>query len=136
MEADTIYEKPRTHLGRNMRRVREILGVKQEVIAEALKISQPAVHYMEQKEEIDDETLQKVAEALNVPVDAIKNYQEEAVVNIFNNSFHDSSAAVGTAVTGPNYSCTFNPIDKIVELYTEKIALYERMLEAEREKNK
>lgn len=136
METETINEKPRTHHGRNMRRVREILGVKQEVIAQALNISQPAVHNLEQKEVIDDETLQKVADVLNVPVDAIKNYQEEAVVNIFNNSFHDSSAAVGTAVTGPNYSCTFNPIDKIVELYNEKIALYERLLEAERAKNK
>lgn len=131
MEADTLNEKPKVHHGRNMRRIREIMGVKQEVIAEALKISQPAVHKLEQKEEIDDETLKKVAEVLHVPVDAIKNYQEDAIVNIFNNTFHDSSSAVGTTVangTGPNFGCTFNPMDKIVELY-------ERLLEAEREKN-
>lgn len=126
MEADTIYEKPRTHHGRNMRRVREILGVKQDVIAAALDISQPAVFKMEQREVIDDETLEKVAKVLNVPVDAIKNYEEEATISFIANTFNDSSSAIET---GPNYSCTFNPIDKIVELY-------ERMLEMEREKNK
>lgn len=130
MEADTIYEKPRTHHGRNMRRVREILGVKQDVIAAALNISQPAVVKMEQREVIDDETLEKVAKALNVPVDAIKNYEEEATISFIANTFHDSTAIVGNNNgTGGHYSCTFNPIDKIVELY-------ERMLEMEREKNK
>jgi len=27
-----------------------------------------------------------------------------------------------------NYNCTFHPIDKLVQLHEEKIALYERML--------
>jgi len=30
--------------------------------------------------------------------------------------------------------CTFNPIHKIVELYDEKVALLERLLQSEREK--
>jgi hypothetical protein len=32
-----------------------------------------------------------------------------------------------------NYQCTFNPIDKIIQLYEEKIALYERMLKEKNE---
>lgn len=137
MEADTINEKPKAHHGRNMRRIREIMGVKQDVIADALKISQPAVHKLEQKEEIDDETLAKVAEVLHVPVDAIKNYKDEAIYNIFSNTFnsYDTSTSIGASPMSMWY-CTFNPYDKIVELYNEKIALYERLLEAERAKNK
>lgn len=137
MEADTINEKPRAHHGRNMRRIREIMGVKQDVIADALQISQPAVHNMEQKAVIDDETLEKVAKVLNVPVDAIKNYQEEATINFIANNFHDCNA-IGSNYNANqgNYGCSFNPIDKIVELYNEKSALYERLLEAERAKNK
>lgn len=36
---------------------------------------------------------------------------------------HDTST-----INAINPNCTFNPIDKIVQLYDEKIALYERML--------
>ncbi len=27
-----------------------------------------------------------------------------------------------------NYQCSFNPMDKVIQLYDKKIALYERML--------
>jgi hypothetical protein len=33
-----------------------------------------------------------------------------------------------------NYYPTFNPIEKIVSLYDEKVALLERLLQSEREK--
>lgn len=95
MEADTLYEKPKAHHGRNMRCIREIMGVKQETIAVALDISQPAVFRMEQKEVIDDEMLAKVAEVLKVSVEAIKNYQEEAMISFVANTFHDSTAFGG-----------------------------------------
>ena len=56
---------------------------------------------------------------LKVPVQAIKNFDEEKVIyNIQNN--YDNAAN--------NINYQFNPIDKIVQLYDEKIALYERML--------
>ncbi|NJW55929.1 transcriptional regulator, partial [Salinimicrobium sp. CDJ15-91] len=50
-------------------------------------------------------------------------FSEEAVFNIINNTFKDSSA------NNNNYFCTINPIDKMVELY-------ERLVEAEKEKVK
>jgi len=58
---------------------------------------------------------------------------EEAVYNIIANTFTDFKDNA-SAVTNMMYP-TFNPIDKIVELYNEKIELYERMLKAEQEKN-
>ena len=84
---------------------------------------------MEQKEEIDGPLLEQVAKALKVPVDSIKNFNEEAAVNIIasNNNGHDNSSAV-------NFQCTFNPIDKWVEALEENKKLYERLLQAEREK--
>jgi len=55
---------------------------------------------------------------VEVPVEAIKNFDEEkAIYNIQNN--YDNAAN--------NINYQFNPIDKIVQLYDEKIALYERM---------
>jgi len=56
---------------------------------------------------------------VEVPVEAIKNFDEEkAIYNIQNN--YDNAAN--------NINYQFNPIDKIVQLYDEKIALYERIL--------
>ena len=112
------------HQGRNVKRFREMLNIKQEGLALALgeEWNQKKVSLLEQKETIDDDLLEKVAKVLKVPVDAIKNFDEQAIFNIIGNTYHDSAASV-------NYQPTFNPIDKIVQLYDEKIALYERMIQ-------
>ncbi len=119
------------HEGRNVKRIREILGMKQEALAVELgeDWTQKKVSLLEQKEEIDGPLLEQVAKALKVPVDSIKNFNEEAAVNIIasNNNGHDNSSAV-------NFQCTFNPIDKWVEALEENKKLYERLLQAEREK--
>jgi transcriptional regulator with XRE-family HTH domain len=123
MNTDTIPAK-KVHHGRNVKRLRDILGIKQEHLAFELNLSQQTISNLETKEIIDDETLNKIAEVLKVPVDAIKNYDEQAtvsfIVNTINN--HDTSS-----VYSYNNTFTFNPIDKIVELY-------ERLL-SEKDKN-
>ncbi|QII69583.1 helix-turn-helix transcriptional regulator [Apibacter sp. B3706] len=122
MKLDIAPQK--THHGRNIKRLREMLGIKQEAIAIELDITQQAVSELEQKEFIDDSTLKKVAKTLNVPIDAIKNMNDEATFNYIN-TFNDK---VESSFLNNPINCTFNPIDKIVELYNEKEALYERML--------
>lgn len=69
MNIDT--DSPKVHHGRNVKRLREILGIKQEVLADKLELSQQTVSKLENKEEIDEDTLQKIAVALNIPVEAI-----------------------------------------------------------------
>ncbi|MCX8677063.1 MULTISPECIES: helix-turn-helix domain-containing protein [Apibacter] len=122
MKLDIAPQK--THHGRNIKRLREMLGIKQEAIAIDLDITQQSVSELEQKEFIDDSTLKKVAKTLNVPIDAIKNMNDEATFNYIN-TFNDK---VESSFLNNPINCTFNPIDKIVELYNEKEALYERML--------
>lgn len=122
MKLDIAPQK--THHGRNIKRLREMLGIKQEAIAIDLDITQQSVSELEQKEFIDDSTLKKIAKTLNVPVDAIKNMNDEATFNYIN-TFNDK---VESSFLNNPINCTFNPIDKIVELYNEKEALYERML--------
>jgi transcriptional regulator with XRE-family HTH domain len=119
------------HQGRNVKRIREILGIKQETLAYDLGLTQQAVSQLEQKEALDKELLEKIAEILKVPVDTIKNFDEEGAINIISNSFHDEASAYSV-----NYKCNFNPLDKVVELYEallkserEKIAMLERMLD-------
>ena len=116
------------HIGRKISRIRELRGMKQETLAEELGISQQAVSNIENSEKVDDLKLEEIAKALGVTKEGIENFSEEAVLNIIGNTYHvDNSSAV-------NYGCTFNPLDKLVEAYEENKKLYERLLQAEKEK--
>ena len=53
------------HLGYKISRIREIKGMKQETLAEELGISQQSVSNLENSEFIEEERLQKVADALS-----------------------------------------------------------------------
>lgn len=91
------------HEGRNVKRIREILGIKQDTLAHELGLSQQAISALEQKERIDDKVLEDVSKILKVPVDAIRNLTNEAATNFFN-TFNDQS--------GFNYQCAINPLEK------------------------
>ena len=110
------------HIGRKISRIRELRDMKQEALAQALGTNQQAISAMENSETIEEEKLLEVAKALGVTVEAIKNFSEEAVINYFNNNFYDNSHS-----TVGNTLCTFNPLDKVVELY-------ERLVQAEKDK--
>jgi hypothetical protein len=64
-----------------------------------------------------------LTKSIQLPVEAFLNFDEEQAVNIISSTFHKTQGIV-------NYNPTFqnNPIDKIIQLHEEKIALYERML--------
>src|SRR6185437_2253529 len=116
----TNADMPKAHEGRNVKRFREMLGVKQEALAAGLgdDWSQKKVSLLEQKETIEPEILDQVAKILKVSPEAIRSFSE-AAANYFFNTFYDHS--------GFNYQCTFNPLDKVMELY-------ERLLASEKEK--
>ena len=124
--------KDKIHQGRNIKRFREMLGIKQEVLAHELgqDWSQKKISLLEQKETVEDDILRQVSDILHIPVEAFRNFDEEQAVNIISNTFNDQS-------NGYNYYPTFNinPFEKWLEameeikrLNEEKIALYERML--------
>ncbi|WP_199117781.1 helix-turn-helix domain-containing protein [Pedobacter sp. ASV28] len=112
----------KNHMGRKIGRIREIKGMKQEELAQKMGTNQQAISAMENNETISDEKLAQVAEALDISPEAIENFSEERVNNLFF-TFKDNSSNNGH--NGFNSIFHFNPIDKIVELY-------ERLLEAEK----
>lgn len=120
------------HIGRKISKIRELRGMKQETLAVELGISQQAVSKIEQSADVDGEALEKISKILGVPADAIKNFNDDAVLNIISNTFTSQDTSTLNAI---NFQPSFNPIDKIVELYNEKIVLLERLLQAEKEKN-
>lgn len=115
------------HHGRNIKRFREWFDIKQETLASELNWSQQKVSLLEQKEEIDDSVLEEVAKILKVPVDAIKKLDDQAAINIVSNTFSDfNDNAIASTM---NYQCSFNPIDKVVELYERMIKDRDTMIE-------
>ncbi|KAA5532760.1 helix-turn-helix domain-containing protein [Paenimyroides baculatum] len=120
------------HLGRNICRIREMKGMKQETLAELLGISQQKMSVIENTEELDDAKLNEIANALEVPANAIKEYSDEKMLNVItNNTFNSNDSSTLNAI---NVMPTFNPLDKLVEAYDENKKLYERLLQAEKEK--
>lgn len=121
------------HLGRKISRIRELRGIKQEYLATELGVSQQSISRMENSEVVEDELLEKVAKILGVPVEGIKNFNEEAVFNYFN-TFNDTSVNNGAVGHNRYKECTFNPLDKLMEVIEENKVLYERLLKSEQEK--
>ncbi|TAN21611.1 MAG: XRE family transcriptional regulator [Chitinophagaceae bacterium] len=123
---------PKTiHQGRNVKRFREMLGIKQEALALDLgdDWNQKKISLLEQKEVIEPGLLQQIADALKVPADAIKNFDEEVAVNIIANTFDNGSIGYQK-----NERCNINPIDKWIEALEENRKLYERLLKEKEEK--
>lgn len=118
---ETSTKSNKMHIGRKISRIREIRGIKQDFLAIELGISQQTISKIEQSEDVDDATLEKIAKILGVSAEAIKNFSEEVLIFHIQN-MHDNSTAYSY-----NYQCHYNPLDKVVELY-------ERLLQSEREK--
>jgi transcriptional regulator with XRE-family HTH domain len=115
------------HQGRNVKRFREMLGIKQEALAFDLgnDWNQKKISMLEQKDVIEDDMLRQISNALKIPVEAFQNFDEEQAVNIISNTFNiEKDAYIGNAKPVFN----INPLDELKKLHEEKIALYERML--------
>lgn len=74
-------------------------------------ISKQDVSKIEQSEKIDDENLARIADALGFKTEAVRNFTEDNLV-FFIENMHDYATAYEH-----NFQCTFNPMDKIFELY-------------------
>jgi len=111
------------HQGRNVKRFREMLGIKQEALAYDLgeDWNQKKISMLEQKDIIEDDLLKQISNSLKIPVEAFQNFNEDQALNVIANTFNDNNT-IGFVINNNN------PIEKIIQLHEEKIALYERML--------
>lgn len=116
------------HEGRNVKRFREMLGMKQDALAYELgeDWTQKKISQLEQKETIEPDILDQVAKVLKVTPEAIKNFSEENAISFVNN-FNDNSVNHVTG-TGHVYFPTFNPIDKVIELYERMLKEKDEMI--------
>lgn len=128
---DTAMQNKKIHQGRNIKRFREMLGIKQEALAFELgnDWNQKKVSLLEQKETVESDILAQVAQILKVPAEAIENFDEEAAINIIANTFnnHDHSSPQFANII--NNSPSFHPLDKMVELYERMLKQQQEMID-------
>src|SRR5690554_4099074 len=106
------------HQGRNIKRFREMLGIKQEALAYELgeEWNQKKISLLEQKEEVDTPLLEQISQVLHIPVEAFRNFDEEQAVNVISNTFNTHDNASGMNVY-PTFNV--NPIEKWIEALEE-----------------
>lgn len=123
------------HQGKNVKRFREMLGIKQEALAWELGEgwNQRRISLLEQKEIIDPDLLEQLAGILKVPVDGILHFDEEVAISMINNAF----GSVTDNAPGKFFPIQplVNPVEQWFRAMEENKNLYERLLQAEKEKN-
>jgi hypothetical protein len=72
-----------------------------------------------------------------VPAEAIRNFDEEMAIFNIQNNYEGSNKGDNNiySVNNENNNCTFNPLEKYIEVIEENKKLYERLLQSEKEKN-
>ncbi|NQX38802.1 helix-turn-helix domain-containing protein [Pedobacter steynii] len=139
------------HQGKNVKRFREMLGIRQEALADQLgsEWSQKRISLIESRESVDPALLNSIAEVLKIPVQVLENFNEQAAINYFN-TFNNSTQHNNHNGGDVNHTNTqnFDPFIALVEamkelkiiygenrkLYEENKGLYESLLHLEREK--
>jgi len=121
------------HQGRNIKRFREMLGIKQEALAFDLgeDWNQKKISLLEQKDVVEEALLQKISEVLNIPVEAFQNFDEEAAINLISCNFSDN-AMFNNKVEIQN----INPIEKWIEALEEIKRLNAELIRAKDEQIK
>ncbi len=126
---------PKIHQGRNVKRFREMLGIKQDALAYELgdDWNQQKISLLEQKETIEANLLRQISDALKIPVEAIENFDEEQAVNIISNTFNTHDQSSGVSI---HPITNVNPIEKWLEALDEIKRLNAELLKVKDEQIK
>ena len=127
----TDMPNKKIHQGRNIKRFREMLGIKQDALAYELgdDWNQKKISLLEQKESVEKDILEQVAKILKLPIEAIENFDEEQAVNVIANTYSFQDFKDNAVASGFSYQPSFNPIDKMVDLYERMLQQQKEMIE-------
>ncbi len=122
-------EEKKVHEGRNIKRFREMMGMKQDALAWELgeDWNQQKISLLEQRERVDEPILRRIAEVLKIPVEALKTFDEEQVINIITNNTSGDNAGA-TVATVNYYPNAFNPLEKWIEALDKIERLHEEVV--------
>lgn len=128
------------HIGKNIKKIRELNGIKQDALARDINMSQQDISDIEKRKTVDDATLALIAQALNVSTDTIRNFDSEALLRNVTNNFNDN-AVVHLQNQNPSFydqamqENHITSIEKITELYERLLQEGREALDRERARN-
>lgn len=128
-----IPKHTENHQGKNLKRLRSLFGWKQEALAIQLgaEWSQKRISLLEAKEKLDPVALSLIAAALNIPENAIKDF-DEAAAFAYVCTLKDKSRKGELISDGDPEQ--FHSRYNYMEMLESCKKLYELLLESEREK--
>lgn len=114
------------HIGRNIRKIRELLDIKQDGLAQAINVSQQTISTIENSEFVESFRLKEIADALGLTSEAIQKFSEDYVLKII------SSTPLYEQINEHNIfnTCTYPPFNAVNKIFE----LYERLLQSEKDK--
>lgn len=91
-------EEQTIHLGKNIKHLMRAFQITQTQLAEKLGMPDSHVCNLLQKSDIDDNTLQKIAEAIGygVSIDMLKNYNHDDTIRYIFNTYNNTIESGGT----------------------------------------
>ena len=120
----TLKDKP-AHLGNNIRRIREIMGMKQYALAEECGWSQQQMSKLENSESIDLEYMELISGKLGVTSKFIKNFNEEKAIYIIQHGITLNNNACNNGYQNINH-----PNDTFLTFFEEFIHNYENKIQS------
>jgi transcriptional regulator with XRE-family HTH domain len=136
-------QSKRPHVGRNIQTIRYIRGISQADLGIQLEerlnrsFSQQLISDIEGRENIEDEDLLKqIAEILKVEPEALRNMDLNEAINIFGNSFSENSTQQINYKNTVHNQQTYNPLDKLIELFEKEKAELKAEIEKLKRKKK
>lgn len=121
--SEIITNKISLHKGRKIERIRKLRGWTQTDLASKLGVSKQAVSKLEQAEDIGDEKLMKIADALGVTFEGLRDFTEEKVLYNTNNFYENCGVSATNIIAN---------VETLTVPLKETIAVFERMLQETR----
>lgn len=115
-----VYEKLSFHKGRKVERIRKLRGITQSELGERLGgITKQAISKLEQSENISDDKLKEIANALEVTFEGLKSFSEEKVLyNTIN--FYENSGVSASSINA-NVENINNPLKETIEVFEKQL---------------
>ena len=126
MEIESKFLESNQHVGLKIGSVRRLVGITQQELAERLKVTKQAVSKLEQTENVDDERLSKVAVALGVSLEGLKNFNTENVLYYTNNFYENCGVTAtngGMVGTGKIETVNTFPLEPAMKLFEELLKM-------------
>jgi len=123
----TLKDIKPVHLGNNVRRIREIIGMKQYALAEECGWSQQQMSKLENSESIDPEYLELIAGKLGVTSGFIKNFNEERAIYVIQHGITIKDTAHHNYVGYQNIN---HPSDAFLDFFEKFIYNYENKIQS------